>query len=471
MASDFIKEKIKEKPVNKRRLFRRFLTTVLMAVVFGAVAALTYMLILRELPIPGISAKAEIIRILDDDEGSPALDPVSENETLSEDRTGDALPEDHAGEALPEKNTDAVSEDKAELRQEEAAVAENRPRTVINNITNKVNITPEQYEHLYTELKNVVRETERSLVTVTGSVSNTDWFENTYEYSSQGTGVIIADNNREILILTSKDLISDAEFMSVTFCNGAEADAHLISEDYDTELCIIGARISDLSEETRQAVSMAVLGNSSRSDMPGRPVIAAGSPLGTAGSQIYGFITSDSIQQQVADRSFHLLTTDIYGSTEASGVLLDFSGRILGIITSLYPAEGAENLITAYSISDIKNLIERLANSQEQPFLGIYGSDVTPEISDKLGVPSGAYVTGTVSGSPAMAAGIQGGDVITKFGTNDITCFEDYIQVMEKSHPGEDAVISVLRYARGEYMEMTFEVTLGGGSERLPGGT
>ena len=224
--------------------------------------------------------------------------------------------------------------------------------------------------------------------------------------------------------------------------------------------------LKELDNETKKALSKASLGNSSRDDIVGKPIIAAGSILGAAGSQIHGFITSDSIEEQMADRNLHLLTTDIYGSTEASGVLIDYNGRILGIITTLYPAAGAENLITAYSISDIKFLIEQMANSLEPAYLGIYGTDVTVEAANTLGVPIGAYVTGVVPGSPAMAAGIQGGDVITKIGKDEIINFSDYMRVLEKNQPKDKLAISIQRYVRGAYIKMTFEVMLGGDSER-----
>ncbi len=457
MAADFIKEKIKDKPVNKRRIAAKFLFTVFLAVIFGAVAAFTYIILMTGFSglsgfpgIPGfdLKARAEIVRIPEDEEI-----PVSDNVILSEN-------------ILPEEETEPIREIQAETVSEDAPLKQDGRRTVVNYITNQMKITPAQYEHVFNELRETVRDTERCLVTVTGTVSDTDWFENTFENSSHATGVILADNNREVLILTSGELIQDADVVSVTFCNGFVAEARRVKEDTDTELCVIGVRLNDVPEATREAISMARLGNSSRPNMVGKPVIAIGSPLGNPGSQIYGVVTSDSAQEQFIDRNLHLLTTDIYGSTNASGVLVDYEGSILGIITNQYPQEGIENLITAYSISDIKSLLEKLANSQEMAYLGIYGTDVGEETAESLGVPQGAYVTGAVSGSPAMGAGIQGGDVIVKFGTSEIRNFSDYMKVMEKCQPGEETVISVQRYVRGEYSEMTFEVTLAGDEEK-----
>ena len=132
----------------------------------------------------------------------------------------------------------------------------------------------------------------------------------------------------------------------------------------------------------------------------------------------------------------------------------------MGLITQDASESGAENLITAYGISDIKNSIERMSNGQDRAYLGIYGVDVTPEANESLSIPIGVYVTKVEVGSPAMDVGIQTGDVITMVGTSEVKSFSDYENVMNKSQPGDDAVVTVLRASRGGYVEMTFEVKL-----------
>ncbi len=460
MASDFITEKIKDKPINKRRLILRVLFTAVLAVIFGVVSALVYSITMRELTRAAENSELNIVNI------PPDEDPVLPEKTEAEEDTPEmsvSADSEEASEAendpvLPVSQNEAVSADEADEKL--SGQQEHRPQTIITNITNQTKMTPDSYEQLYQTLHETAEEAERSMVTVTGSVSDTDWFANVYENNSQSSGLIIADNNRDLLILTNQEPIRDAENVSVTFCDGKTADAHIIKADTNTDFVMIGVRLNDISEETKEKIKKADLGNSNRSNVVGLPVMAIGNPLGTRGSQAHGLITSNTIEEQMIDRNAHLLTTDIYGSKDASGVIINYSGSVLGIITGQYPIEGTENLITAYAISDMKELIERLANAQDQAYLGIYGTDVTTEAEENLGVPAGAYVTGTVSGSPAMAAGIQSGDVITKFGTGEISDFGDYMDILAKSKPGDEAVISVKRYVRGEYSEMTFEVTL-----------
>ena len=438
MASDFIKEKIKDKPVNKRKIFTRFLITVFMAVVFGVVAAFCYYFTLRQIETVRGDDSVNEINIPRDEEDISSNNTVSENEK------------------------EEISEETSGKKEEETEKEEDRapdvPRTVINNITNKVQLTPENYEKLYVTLHEMAIDAEKSLVTVTGSVSNKDWFDNTYENSNNGAGLIIDENGKELMILTDKNVTDGAETVSVTFCDGNTADARIVRADSNTGLETVAVSLSDISGETMEYISTAKLGNSSYKSLVGLPVIAIGNPLGTRGSEAYGLITSNTNVEQMTDLNTRLITTDIYGSSNASGVIINYSGDVLGIITNRYSKSDTENMITAYSISDIKTVIERLVNDRDEIYMGIYGIDVTREAEEDYGVPKGAYVTGTVAGSPAMSAGIQSGDIIVKLGDVVIEDFDDYTRELARLKPDNEVSVAVERYSKGEYQEMVFKV-------------
>lgn len=437
MDSDFIKEKIKDKPINKRRLMIRIFITAGLAVLFGVIAAAVYVVAVHNISSRLYPEQPDIVNIPSDEE----LSSVSADATES---------------------GNAVSGDEAVSDNEQEEPASEAPKsTIINNITNHMDMTPESYEELYASLHEMALEAEKSIVSVTGVTSDTDWFENTYENSDQSAGLIIADNGKELLILTNSSTTKSAEKINIKFCNGTSAEATVKKSDPNTGLEIVGVPLDTLSDNTVDDIQMAKLGNSSSKSLVGTPVIAIGSPLGIDGSEAYGLITSTSTEEQMTDMNAHLLTTDIYGSRSASGVIINYSGSVLGIITDAYSSDDTANIIMTYSISDVKDLIERLANGQDKAYLGIYGTDVTDDANEQLGIPMGMYVTKTDVGSPAMEAGIQSGDVITKFGTSDITGYSDYSDALSKSQPEDDTVVTVQRYAKGEYTEMTFDVTLG----------
>ena len=223
----------------------------------------------------------------------------------------------------------------------------------------------------------------------------------------------------------------------------------------------MAVELSQIDEEDRHNYTMAELGNSRSRSIKGKPVIALGDPLGVNDSMAIGQITSGSVVVDKTDSNVSLLTTDIYGSTNASGVLCDFDGKVLGIICHDGNTQDVKNLIRAYSITDIKSTIEKILNGQDIAYLGIEGTDVTDEISDTYGIPKGAYVTQVVVDSPAMKAGIQNGDVIVKLGTKDINSFTDYKEAMLKSQPKDATTVTIKRLGREEYVDISYEVVLG----------
>ncbi len=334
---------------------------------------------------------------------------------------------------------------------------ESHRRTIVN-LTQRVSLSKNDYKDFYRSLRSFAMEESSCIVTVEGISSDMDWFDNTYEDTDATSGVIVANNGRELLILADSTNLSDAESIRVTFGNGEVASGEVRLSDSNTLLEIIAVLMEDLDEETLEYYTEATLGTSSTRFIQGVPVMALGSPLGESGSVAYGFIISNSAQISMVDRNIHLINTDIYGSTAASGVLMDFDGRVLGIITR-NTAPDKENLLTAYSISDMRETIENMSNGKRESRLGIYGTDVTEYARDELGVPVGAYVTGIEMESPAMEAGIQSGDVITKIGTREITGFSDYQKAIAASQPGDNSLVTLMRYAHGGYAEINLDVT------------
>ncbi len=418
----FIKEKVKERPVNKRKLLKRTMITASMAAIFGLIACLTF-LVLE----PVFSNW-----LYPEEEPEPVqLQEESENE-----------------EMLPE---DMVLEEESE---EESAPP------VQTTVVERVELKVSDYQTLYSNLYKMVQEVSKSLVTVIGITSDTDWMNNSYENEGQNAGLIVADNGRELLILTEKEIVDQSEELNVVFCDSTQVQAELKQADPTVGLAVISVELESIPDATQETISPARLASSSNSGLLATPVAALGRPLGKANSVAYGMITSSDGTLYLADGNYQLLTTDIYGSTFASGILTNLSGQVLGIICQENSAEDTPNLITAYGISGLKNLIEKLSNGQPSASLGIFGTDVPKEIQETQGVPAGAYVTGIVMDSPAMVAGIQSGDVIVQMGTVPVESFADYRNTLMGLLPDTELTLTVMRQVQEEYQEMTVDVLL-----------
>ena len=469
---EFITETIKEKPVSKRKVILKTIFTCILALAFGAIACFTFVSlypVFNEWLHPVDDTKVVSLGQSDDENGTEEVLPADGKEETdnvsSEDADGTETDTsgDEGGEQTDESITKDTPEDKLD-NSENSNVEEALPAPeVITQVVETVekDLELDDYAQLYQQISDVAAEARRAVVTVTGVSANKDWFMNVYENKHTSAGLILAENGKEMLILTKTSPLSGSDKIAVTFCDGARYNAAMKKSDPNTDLSVIAVDLEDMSAETKDACKLAELGSSKNSSIDGTPVIAVGDPLGATESMAVGQITSHTIKRDMTDTNVSILTTDIYGSSNASGVIINLAGRVLGIITQDGASMDAKNLIRGYAISDMKDKLEKLSNGQELAYLGIVGMDVTREAADEYGVPMGAYVKQVVIDSPAMEAGIQNGDVIVKLGTTDITSFTDYKDAMLKCQPEDLMMVTVKRMGRDEYVELSYEITLG----------
>ena len=455
----FIKETIKERPVNRKKILMRIIMVVISALIFGAVSAAVFLMTVRHYMPENEGSTETHVNIPRDDD----IEPVSADEAETE----ESREEGSSGEAeeMTETSTEAaeaVSDNESGKDPLESNSGEegdgNREKVNISYITEHVSLSVDDYKSLYRTLRNVAAEAGKSIVTVNAVTRDTDWFENPYENTHSLSGLVVANNGKDLLILSEMPEIGEDTEYNVTFPDNVTLPGEVKSVDNNTGLAVISVLLESIPDTTKAAITEAELGNSRGTNVVGIPVMALGSPLGVQGSQCFGRTTSNQREISMPDRNVHVLSTDIYGSEKATGVIIDYDGKVLGIIAQKTAMEEAPNLLSAYAISDLKDLIEKLSNGSSETYLGIFGTDVTEAVNERDGVPFGFYVTKIKLDSPAMAAGIQSGDVITRLGTADIENTRDYMDQMLKYQPGDETVITVERYSQGEYQEMTFEV-------------
>lgn len=425
---DFLREKIKQKPVNKKKLLRRTVITVVMAVVFGLVACFTFLI----------------------------LEPVISNNLYPEEEAKEVqFPEETASEEM--KPEDMLVEE--EVQQEEAAVTEEKETQQIEQILSQMEFGLDEYKNVYEQLAALANTASRAVVTVTGVSSDVDWFNDTYENEASASGVIVANNGRAMLILVSERALKEAESIEVTFCDQAKAEAAVIQRDSITGLAVLSVPLLSIGEDTMDVIDIAKLGSSNKADLLGSPVIALGSPLGTSGSISYGIVTSVGSYIDQPDSAYRMIMTDIYGGSSATGILIDLNGMVIGVIDSATRNSDMPNLLTAYGITELKKTIERLSNNRESGYLGVHGCDVPEEVARdmQIEIPAGAYIKNIEMDSPAMAAGIQSGDVVIAADGNEILSYAELLNVLNNSAPQDVLPLTISRQGR----EMEADVTLG----------
>ena len=413
----FINEKIKEKPVNKKRLLMQAGFIALMAVVFGIIASLVF----------------------------AYFQPKFESLFYPEEEPVVTIPQDSVavteltGETETSEETEA-SEEPPLQQPQELEIAD------VQNVQNK----------LYA----VGREANRFVVTVTGVKSDTDWFNNSYESRGQASGIIIADSGQELLILTERKVISDAQEVYVTFINDVTVEASMKHYDGNTGIAVLSVPRSEVDEDTMNAISVAKLGNS-LTTMQGTMVIAVGSPLGTNYSILTGNITSTNNVISTIDNNYTVFTTDIVGSSSGSGVIINVNGEVIGLVMQDYGNEEDQTTLTALSISELKQLIEKLSNNQDIPYIGLGLTTVSAATAKEYDIPKGAYIKEVKMDSPALAAGLQSGDVITEMDGEAVYTVDSYESKLLALKPGDEVEIVVQRQGAEKYEEITCTVQVG----------
>ncbi len=424
----FVQEKIKERPINKKKLLRRTIITAAMALVFGLIACVTFF------------SLEPII--------SNWLYPEKEPEVIT-------FPEEEE-ETMPE---DMVQTD-SELQEAESGEAQ-QPETIKEvTIYKKIDMTVQDYANLYNQFAGVASKAQRSMVTVTGVTADTDLFNDVYEHEGESSGIIVADNGIELLILAVESRIRDYHNVMITFYDGSMKEAERKQTDPNTGLCILAVKLADIPEETRNTAVPATLGSSNAVALLGSPVIAVGSPTGAAGSVCYGMITSNSLNINLVDANYRLLTTDIYGSATATGVIINLSGQVVGVIDNTYNAADMKNQISAIGITELKRTIEALSNEKERATIGIRGVDITAALAESRQMPRGVYVQSFEMGSPAMICGIQGNDIIAAVNHIAVNNMNELTSALYLCEPGDVVTVKLYRKVQEEYREMEIEVTL-----------
>lgn len=281
-------------------------------------------------------------------------------------------------------------------------------------------MTLEDYQGLQNEMYAIGREANRSIVGVTGVKSNTDWFNNAYESKGQGSGIIIADNGQELLILTERKVLSGAQSIYVTFVNDTSVEASVRKYDGNTGIAVLCVPNSEIDDVTRNEISVAVLGNSFAVGQ-GTLALAVGSPLGSNYSILTGNITATSYSVSTIDANYAVFTTDIVGSKNGSGALLNLKGEVIGLIMQGFGNGSDQNTLTAIAISELKPLIEMLSNNQDIPYIGLEITTVTNTIAKENDIPKGVYIKEVKMDSPAMAPGCRAG-ILSRRSTEIRSC-------------------------------------------------
>ena len=252
--------------------------------------------------------------------------------------------------------------------------------------------------------------------------------------------------------------MQEADKFTVTFSDGTVTDGILCKKDLRTGFFVIKVPFTSVDEETQEKIPAAPLVTADDMKQT-ESVIAIGSPSGDYDSLMGGTITSVTGTLKVADEEYGMLTTDMVGSEEGGGILLNSSGEVAGIIWN--QEEDRTNVIRAVETAQLRPLLESMANGEDICYIGIMGATISSYQSENLDVPRGVYVDAVDEDSPAMTAGIQNGDILHALGGQEVQSMEEYASVLQGLNKGTRTTVNVYRKNPfGEYEDVQLKVTI-----------
>uniref|UniRef100_UPI00405784BD S1C family serine protease n=1 Tax=Agathobacter sp. TaxID=2021311 RepID=UPI00405784BD len=406
---DFIREKIKEKPIDKKTVLTKIGLSILCGIIFA------------------LSACAVMHTMWSKWKHTQEQETLAANSTENE-------------EGMPE--------------------LENAAETQKMQIPQDLSVTISDYQNLQNELYAIGNEASKSLVAVTGAANETDWINHAYETDGKGFGIIVSSDANYLYVLSEKKAVSDASKVKVVFVDETSAEATVLKSDGNTGMVILTVQKNKLERNTQKAIAVAKLGSSYAIEN-GMIVIALGSSSGAKDSIRTGNIISAEHETMVADKNYSVFTTDIAVGGEGSGIFLNTNGEVVGMAIQQFNHSQDMHMLSAVAISEISDIINTLSEGKDVPYLGLYISTVTDEISKTYDIPKGVFIKEVATDSPAMQAGLQSGDVLVKINGEYVSTDVHYSSKIAELLPGTMCEVMVKRQNGNAYYDVTCEVEIG----------
>lgn len=293
------------------------------------------------------------------------------------------------------------------------------------------------------------------------------------EVEGSGSGIIVGKNDDNLLIATNYHVVSGADTVSVTCIDGETYAATVNGYDEDKDLAVVSVPLSDISDDTMDQIEVATIGSSDDLKV-GEQVVAIGNALGYGQSVTTGIVSAKNrkmndqgIEQDEDSDATNLIQTDAaINPGNSGGALLNTAGEVIGINSVKYSDTSVEGIGYAIPVDTAKPIIEELITKEKvdesnSAYLGITGVDVTSDVAKTYNMPTGVYVAQVMEGAAAEQAGIQKGDIITKFDGKDVTSMEELSSNMQYYAAGTTVDVVIERSSNGQYEEQTISVTLG----------
>lgn len=337
-----------------------------------------------------------------------------------------------------------------------------------NSTITKTSTTTDTVYDVTTVSKNVMP----SIVSISGTYMNTyqNWF-NTYQQETEGagSGIIISQDDSNLLVLTNYHVVKNSTALSVGFVDGESVEATVKGYDEDNDVAVVSVPLDQIKDSTKSSIKAITMGSSDNLEV-GSPCVAIGNALGYGQSVTVGYVSAIDREISLSDGStVKVIQTDAaINPGNSGGALVNMKGELIGMNTAKSVDSQVEGMGYALPISDISDIIQDIikngtnasTSTSSSAYLGITAQTVTDEYTKGFGMPSGVNITAVSSGSPAEKCGLQTGDIIYEFNGKTVTDITELQKMIAKLQPGDTVKIGYYRYNSGNYEQMSVDAVL-----------
>ena len=374
-----------------------------------------------------------------------------------------------AAESAP-YDVEAVAEDVVNGAEEIAEKTEDAVNTAQNE--SGIHVT-DSLTTVSADVSGVVKEVMPAIVSINNHYTEKiSYFGQSIinEADASGSGIIVGQNDTELLIVTNYHVIADTEKLTVQFVEGSELEASVKGTDADMDLAVIAVPLTRIDNKTMQAIAIATLGDSDSLEV-GEPAIAIGNSLGYGQSVTTGVISALNRSIELSDGSdgTFIQTDAAINPGNSGGALLNMKGEVIGINSNKIGGSAVEGMGYAIPISSASPIIAELmlketknkVAEEERGYLGLSGINVTPDVSGTYGIPEGVFITQVYDNTAAAAAGLKKGDIITELNGEEITTMDELQKELEFHAKGEKVEITIMTPSNNGYVSRQVQLTLG----------
>jgi Trypsin-like serine proteases, typically periplasmic, contain C-terminal PDZ domain len=419
---NFVRRKILNKSKNIKNRVKKGIITIILGMLFGSCAALAFVLLV------------------------PRFDSVFWG--MEENTSAPLI-------------TIPIDEETVVIGLNETEVQETEPiQEIVENAIKKNELDFEDYKNMTESLGKIAKNAEKSIVSINASRTEVGLFDENITKSGSCAGIIVYKTSQEILIITSRDLVMEADILDITFEAGLSAPGIIKQSDSITNIAIVSVQSGAFETKIADKITPIALGNSNLISK-GDAVLAIGNPSGNVYSFVHGFVSSINNNISITDGVWSVLDIDCNALENSNSFFINLKGELVGIGKTSASNVSNSGFVSAMPISELKPLIEKLSNGGAKAYLGITGIDITEAMSHSMELPKGIYIQSVIEGSPAYDSGLQRGDVIVDISDTEILRLKDFQTFMNAKIQGESILVKVMRFSVDDYKELVFEVKLG----------